>query len=80
MKVEWMAAMAAKLLSYGLRVHSYLRAVVVMVNTEWAAHQIWGADISVAHRKIAARYKYNHVHDAKSIREILRILATEDTE
>ena len=80
MKVEWMAAMAAKLLSYGVRVHSYLHAVVIMVNTKWAAHQTWGADISVTHRKINARYKYNHVHDAKSTREILRIVATEDTE
>ena len=36
------------------------------------------AEISVAHHKIVARYKYNHVHNAESISKILRILATED--
>ena len=38
----------------------------------------WGAEISVAHRKIIARYKYNHVHDTESISKILRVLATSD--
>ena len=61
-----------------MRVHSDLLAVVILANTEWAAQQTWGAEISVAHRKIVARYKYNHVHDAESIREILIILATAD--
>ena len=76
--VKRMAAMAAKYLGYGVRVHSDLRAATILVNTEWAAQQTWGADISISHRKIVARYKYNHVHDAESIREILRILATAD--
>ena len=40
---------------------------------EWAAQQTRGADISVAHRKIVSKYRYNHVHDAESIRENLRI-------
>ena len=53
-------------------------AVVILDNTEWAAQQIWGAEISVSHRKIVSKYQYNHVHDAESIREILRILATAD--
>ena len=58
--------------------HSNLRAVVILANTEWAAQLTWGEEISVAHQKIIARYKYNHVHDAESIREILRILAMSD--
>ena len=33
--VEWMAEMAAKFLGYGMRVHSDLRAVVILANTEW---------------------------------------------
>ena len=70
--------MTAKLLGYGVRVHSDLRAVVILANTEWAVQQTWGADISIAHRKIVARYKYNHVHNAESIRENFRILATAD--
>ena len=37
-----------------------------------------GVEISVTHRNIVARYKYNHVHDTESIHEILRILATAD--
>ena len=76
--VGQMAAMAEKSLGCGVRVHSDLRAVVILANTEWAAQQTWGTEISVAHRKIVARYKYNHVHYAKSIREILRILAKAD--
>ena len=37
-----------------------------------------GLEISVTHRNIVARYKYNHVHDTESIHKILRILATAD--
>ena len=62
--VKRIAAMATKSLGYGLRVHSNLRAVVILANTGWAAQQTWGAEISFAHCKIVARYKYNHVHDA----------------
>ena len=36
--IERMAAMAAKLLGYSVRVHSDLRVVVILANTEWAAH------------------------------------------
>ena len=70
--------MAAKYLGYGVHVHRDLRAVVILTNKEWEAQQTWGAEISVAHQKIIVRYKYNHVHNAESIREILRILATAD--
>ena len=73
--VERMAAMSEKLLGYGVRVHSNLCAVVILANTEWAAQQTWGAEISVAHQNIIVRYKYNNVHDTESIREIVRILA-----
>ena len=38
----------------------------------------WGAEINVAHRKIVSKYRYNHSHDADSIRNVLRILATAD--
>ena len=65
--VERMVAMAAKSLGYGVRVHSNLLAVVILANIEWAAQQTWGAEISIAHRKIVSRYKYNHVHNAESI-------------
>ena len=41
--VKRMAAMDEKLLGYGVRIHSYLRAVVILANAEWAAQQIWGA-------------------------------------
>ena len=50
--VERMAAMAAKSLGYGMRVHSDLCAIVMLSNTEWVEQQTWGAEISVAHRKI----------------------------
>ena len=76
---ERMAAMAAKLLGYSVRLHSDIRAFVILANTEWAAQQTWGAEISVAHRKIVSKYRYNHVHKAESIRKMLQILATEDT-
>ena len=69
--IEQMAAMAAKLLGYSVQVHSYLRAVVILSNTEWAAQQTWGAEISVAHRKIVSKYGLNHSHHTESIRDIL---------
>ena len=34
---ERMAAMVAKLLGYGMRVHSDLSTVVILTNTEWAS-------------------------------------------
>ena len=37
-----MAAMATKLLGYGVRVNIDLRAAVILVNTEWVAQQTWG--------------------------------------
>ena len=77
-KVEQMAEMSAKSLGYGVRMHIDLRAVVILVNKEWAVQQTWREEISVARQKIIARYKYNHVQDAESIHKILRILATED--
>ena len=76
--VELMAAMAAKSLIYSVHMHGNLCIVVILANTERSAQQTWGAEISVTHRKIVARYKYNHVLDAESIREILIIIATVD--
>ena len=70
--------MAAKSLGHGGRVHSNLCACVVLSNTEWASQQTWRADISVAHRKIVSKYRYNHVQVAESICEVLRKLSTED--
>ena len=70
--------MSTKSLGYGVRLHSNLRALIILENTEWTAQKTWGAYISVANRKIIARYKYNHIHDAESIHKILIILATTD--
>ena len=50
-----MAAMDAKSMGYGVRIHSDLHAVVILVNTEWAAQQKRGAEISVAHHKIISK-------------------------
>ena len=61
-----------------MRVHRDLRAVVILEKIEWAAQNTWAEKISIAHQKIIERYKYNHVHKAESIREILKILATSD--
>ena len=73
-----MAEMSAKSLGYSLRVHSNLHAVVILANMEWAVQHTWGADISVAYRKIVSTYRYNHVHNVESIRKVLQILATAD--
>ena len=54
--VERMAEMAATFLGYGVRIHSNLRAFVILENTEWVSQKTWGADISVAHRKIVPKY------------------------
>ena len=76
--VERMAAMAEISLGYGVQVNSNLCAVAIPANIEWAAQQTWGAEISVAHRKIVSKYRYNHSHDADSIRDVLQIIATAD--
>ena len=50
--IERMVVMAAKLLGYGVCIHSNLRTVVILENKEWAAQQTWVAEISAAHRKM----------------------------
>ena len=76
--VEQMAEMPAKSLGYGVRIHSNLRAVIILSNIEWASQQTWGAEISVAHHNIVSNYRYNHSQDVDSIRRVLQILATAD--
>ena len=76
--VKRMEAMAAKYMGYGVRLHSDLRAVVILANTEWAAQQKWGEEISVSYRKIVSKYRYNHSHNVDYIRKVLRIIATVD--
>ena len=61
-----------------MQVLSDLHAVFILANTELAAQQTWVAEISIAHRKIVSKYRYNHSHDADSIRNVLQILATAD--
>ena len=61
-----------------MQVHSDLHAVFILANTELAAQQTWVAEISIAHRKIVSKYRYNHSHNADSIRDALRILDTAD--
>ena len=53
--VKQMAAISEKYLGYGVRVHRYLRAVVILANTEWVEQQTWVAETSVYHLKIIAR-------------------------
>ena len=76
--VERFATAAAKTQGYGVHVHDDLKAIVILANTEWAAQQTWGSEISVAYRKIVAKYRYNHTHDATSIRDIVKILTGAD--
>ena len=65
---------AAKTQAYGICVHDDLKAVVILANMEWAARQSWGTDISVAHRTINVKYRYDHTHNTASIKEILKVL------
>jgi ElaB/YqjD/DUF883 family membrane-anchored ribosome-binding protein len=76
--MERLAALAAKSVGYGVRVHHDLRAVVILVNVEWAAQQTWGQEIGIAHREMKTKYKYNHVHDADSIKVMMKLLAVAD--
>ena len=76
--VEIFATIAAKTQAYVIRVHDDLKAVVILANVEWAAQQSWGMEISVAHRTIKAKYRYDHTHDTASIKEILKVLTGAD--
>ena len=61
-----------------MHVHINLRAVIILANTEWVAQHTQGTVISVTHRKIVSKYRYNHSHDAEFIGKVLRIIATAD--
>ena len=76
--VKKFATNPAKTQAYGIRVHNDLKAVVIFANVEWAAQQSWGTEISVAHRTIKAKYRYNHTHNMASIKEILKVLTGAD--
>ncbi len=76
--VEKFATNAAKTQAYGIHVHDDLKAVVILANVEWAARQSWGTEISVAHRTIKAKYRYDPTHNAASIKEILKALTRAD--
>jgi hypothetical protein len=69
--VEKFATNVAVTQAYGIRVHDDLNAVVILANVEWAARQTWCPKISVAHCTIKVKYRYDHTHDTKSIKEIL---------
>ena len=58
--------------------HSNIKAIVVLTNTEWAAQQTRVIGISVDHRKNLAKYRDNNVHDADLIKDVLKILAASD--
>jgi len=72
--VKKFATNTAKTQAYGIRVHGYLKAVLILANMEWAARQSWGTEISAAHSTIKAKYRYDHTHDTASIKEILKVL------
>jgi ElaB/YqjD/DUF883 family membrane-anchored ribosome-binding protein len=76
--VENFAMNAAKTQAYKIRVHDDLKTVVILANVEWAARQSWGTEISVAHRTIKAKYRYNHTHNTASFKEILKVLTRAD--
>ena len=72
--VDKFSANAAKMQVYGIHLHDDLKAVVILANAEWAARQLWGTEISVAHCTINTKYRYAHTYDTASIKEILKIL------
>jgi len=76
--VEKFAANASKTQAYGIRIHDDLKAVIILANMEWATRQSWGTEISVAHRTIKAKYRYDHTHNTASITEILKVLTGAD--
>jgi hypothetical protein len=76
--VEKFATNPAKMQAYGIHIHDDLKAVVILSNVEWAARQSWGTEISVAHRTIKAKYRYDHTHNTASIKEILKVLTGAD--
>ena len=76
--VEKFATNTAKTQAYGIRVHGYLKAVLILANMEWAAQQSWGTEISAAHSTIKAKYRYDHTHATASIKEILKVLTGAD--
>ena len=66
--IENFVTNTSKTQAYGIPVHNNLKAVVILANVEWAAHQSWGTEISVAHRTIKAKYRYNPSHNTALIK------------
>ena len=76
--VEKFAANAAKTQVYGIHLHDDRKVVVILANTEWAARQLWGTEISIAHCTINTKFRYDHTHDTASIKKILKVLTGAD--
>jgi len=76
--VKKFAMTAANMQAYGIRIHDDLKAVVILANVEWAARQLWRMEISIAHRTIKAKYRYDHTHDTNFIKDILKVLTRSD--
>jgi hypothetical protein len=68
----------AKMQAYGICIHHDLKAVIILANVEWAERQSWRTVISIVHRTIKAKYRYDHTHDTASIKEILKVLTGAD--
>ena len=63
----------------GISIDATQQAFVIIANIEAAAQADWGRDFRNVLDDIRKEYAYNHVHDAASITNILRIAATADS-
>lgn len=68
----------ANITGFGVKVNDDIKAIILLANVEWAAQQTWGLEIGVAQREINTTYSHDHIHDATSIKNILKMLAKAD--
>lgn len=76
--VEVLRAKAGRMRSYGITVDDAQLALVILANVEIAAKEEYGSEFRPALQVIRRKYKYNHVHDDKSIAYIMQCCAGAD--
>jgi hypothetical protein len=73
--MELMQLNAARMAMYGIAISIPQLTLMLIANIENATKAEYGCNFFLAMQAICKKYKYNHVHDATSLQDILKELA-----
>ena len=77
--VELLRAKAARIATYGIEVTEPTIGLTILANIELATQNEYGHEFRTTMQVIRKKYKYNHVHTAESIKNIMTELASADS-